>query len=357
MSLRFTMLASGSSGNACLLESGGFGLLIDVGLGPRQLAARLAAAGRSWDAVQAVLLTHTHSDHWKDRTLAYLHRRGIPFYCHLACHDLLRSYSPAFIELAAGGLIRPFEASQEFIAAQGLRCRALPVRHDGGPTFGFRVEGPRDLFGQAATVGYVADLGCWDEALADGLCDVDVLAVEFNHDPAMELASGRSPRLIERVLGDEGHLSNAQGAALVRAVLARSDAGRLRHLVQLHLSRHCNRPALARQAAEKILGDFPFVVEVHTASQDRPGATLNVGFAPGKRRSGSRRTLRRTQSRCSRARERCRVWKFRGGERIAFGSPLTLQPPTGYNLSRPAHYQSPPSWMTAGHDANHRRRT
>jgi phosphoribosyl 1,2-cyclic phosphodiesterase len=293
MSLRFTVLASGSSGNASLVEADGVGLLIDVGLGPRQMAGRLAAVGSSWSAVQAILLTHTHSDHWKDRTLAHLCRRRIPLYCHVDCHSDLRTFSPAFVELAAEGLVRPFEAGVEFVAAQGLRCRPLPLRHDSGATYGFRIEGPGDLFGQAAAVGYVADLGCWDEALADGLADVDLLAVEFNHDLAMELASGRSPRLIGRVLGDEGHLSNTQGAALVRAVLGRSEIGRLRHLVQLHLSRQCNRPNLAREAAKAILDDFTFCVEVQTARQDEPGTTLHLGAAPN---SGRRKQRRRSVS-------------------------------------------------------------
>jgi phosphoribosyl 1,2-cyclic phosphodiesterase len=294
MSLRFTVLASGSSGNASLVEADGFGLLIDVGLGPRQLAARLVSAGSSWSAVQAVLLTHTHSDHWKERTLAHLCRHRIPLYCHADCHADLRTFSPAFQELAAQGLVRSFEAGEEFVAAQGLRCRPLSLRHDSGATFGFRIEGQRDLFGQGAAVGYVADLGCWDEALADGLAEVDLLAVEFNHDLAMELASGRSPRLIGRVLGDEGHLSNAQGAALVRAVLGRSEIGRIRHVVQLHLSRQCNRPSLAREAAKAVLDDFTFRVEVHTARQDEPGATLHLGAAPG-----AGKKLRRLPSRAT----------------------------------------------------------
>lgn len=297
MSLRFTVLASGSSGNASLIEADGFGLLIDAGLGPRQLASRLAAVGSSWSAVQAVLLTHTHSDHWKDRTLAQLCRRRILFYCHPDSHCELQTYSPAFMDLASEGLVRPFESGEDFVVAQGLRCRALPLRHDSGATFGFRIEGPPDLFGQAATVGYVADLGCWDEALVDSLSDVDLLAVEFNHDLALELASGRSPRLIDRVLGDEGHLSNTQGAALVRAVLGRSEIGRVRHLVQLHLSRQCNRPTLAREAAKTILDDFTFQVELHTARQDEPGVTLHLGAVPyaGKRprRAPSRQATRR----------------------------------------------------------------
>ena len=70
MSLRFTVLASGSSGNASLIEADGFGLLLDAGLGPRILGGRLRQIGLSWSHVHAALLTHTHSDHWSDRTFA-----------------------------------------------------------------------------------------------------------------------------------------------------------------------------------------------------------------------------------------------------------------------------------------------
>lgn len=292
MSLRFTVLASGSAGNASLVEAEGFGVLIDAGLGPRQLGSRLAAAGLSWADVHAALLTHTHSDHWKDRTLAHLHRRKIPFFCHPEHHGLLRSTSRGFVDLHAAGLVQPFVPGEVFELSRGLRCRPLPVRHDGGATFGFRLEAAPDLFGRAASLAYAADLGCWDDALADAMSDVDLLAVEFNHDVELEYASGRMPRLIARVLGDDGHLSNAQAADLVRAVLARSPAGRPRHLVQLHLSRDCNRPSLARAAALAALADRTDVT-VHTAEQDAPGATLHLSLVPPPARRPRRTRTRR----------------------------------------------------------------
>lgn len=288
--MRFTVLASGSGGNASLVESADFGVLIDVGLGPQQIASRLAEVGLSWSAVHAVLLTHTHSDHWKDAALLHLHRAHIPLWCHAGHHTVLRTYSDGFLTLLDAGLVRSFEPHEAFELSSHLRCRALPVRHDGGATFGFRLEGRGDLFGQRETVGYVADLGCWDDELAAQLADVDLLAVEFNHDEAMQHASGRMPCLIQRVLGDEGHLSNVQAAALVRAVLARSAPGRLRHLVQLHLSRDCNRPALARAAARTLLEELGLTIPVYTAKQDAPGATLHLR---GDARAGGRRRASR----------------------------------------------------------------
>jgi phosphoribosyl 1,2-cyclic phosphodiesterase len=290
MVLRFTMLASGSGGNACLIEGDGFGVLIDAGLGPRQLAERLAAVGRSWAAVHAVLLTHTHSDHWKDRTLAQMTRRGVPLFCHPDHHAVLRTYAPAFVSLRTAGLVRSYAPCEAFEVGPGMTCRAFPVRHDSGATFAFRIEGAADLFGRAASLAYASDLGTWDEPLAGQRADVDLLAVEFNHDVGLERASGRSGRLIARVLGPMGHLSNEQAAGLVRAVLARSPQGRLRHLVQLHLSEDCNRPTLAQQAAQAATEEHPGPIQVHTAEQDRPGQTLCLSAAPGKPRvRGTRR--------------------------------------------------------------------
>jgi phosphoribosyl 1,2-cyclic phosphodiesterase len=92
----------------------------------------------------------------------------------------------------------------------------------------------------------------------------------------MQEASGRMPRLIQRILGDDGHLSNVQAAALVRAVLERSEAGRPRHLVQLHLSRDCNRHTLARETARTLLAELGIELALHTASQDTVGVNVHL---------------------------------------------------------------------------------
>ncbi|MBI1916109.1 MAG: MBL fold metallo-hydrolase [Planctomycetes bacterium] len=295
MGLRFTVLASGSGGNATLVECDGFGLLIDAGLGPRQFAARLTAAGTSWASIHALLLTHTHTDHWNDSTLAHLLRRRVPVYCHPGHHRVLETWSHNFASLEAAQLVRDYEAQSDFILTPGLRCKALPVSHDSGVTFGFRLEALPDLFGHSCAVGYVADLGCWDGKLVEALVDVDLLALEFNHDVRMECASGRTAALIARVLGDQGHLSNDQAAALLREVLRRSRPGRLRHLVQLHLSRDCNDPSLAASAARAVLDAHACTGQVHTARQDKVCTTIDLGAPPRKPRA-PRRTATRSRA-------------------------------------------------------------
>ena len=100
------------------------------------------------------------------------------------------------------------------------------------------------------------------------------------------------------MLGDRGHLSNAQAADLLREVVKRSPAGRLQHLVQLHLSRQCNRPAMAADAARVALAELQAAVRVHTARQHEVGPSLTVGgaLAAVKRRVLERRERKKTES-------------------------------------------------------------
>ncbi|MFL5339736.1 MAG: MBL fold metallo-hydrolase [Gemmataceae bacterium] len=287
MAFRLAVLASGSSGNSTLLESDGFSVLIDAGLGPRQLASRLADVGATWQQINAVVLTHTHSDHWRDRTLEHLRRMRIPLYCHAEHHDVLRSYSPAFPALADTGLVRAFERDATLMLTPTLRCRPIEVRHDSEPTFAFRFEGTDGDLGRSWAVSYAADLGCWSAALAAVLANADVLAIEFNHDEYLERSSRRPAELIERVLGDGGHLSNLQAAELLQAILAAGDKCSPQHLVQLHLSRECNRPALAAAAARRILGDEGSMA-VHTSLQGRAGPILSLDASAAPYRAPAR---------------------------------------------------------------------
>jgi ribonuclease BN (tRNA processing enzyme) len=233
-----------------------------------------------------VLLTHTHTDHWNERTLAHLGRQSVHLYCHDDHQLSLQRDSAEFAGLRQDKLVRTYRTGQALSLAPGLQAEALPLRHD-GLTFGFRLE-YLDAFGRSCVLAYAADLGSWTPRLARALAGADILALEFNHDVDLQVISGRPRALIRRNLGDHGHLSNAQAADLLREVLRLSPPGRLRHLVQLHLSRDCNHPDLALEAARTASAGHELAI--HTSCQDAPLPCICTG--PQGVRRGLRRRVR-----------------------------------------------------------------
>jgi phosphoribosyl 1,2-cyclic phosphodiesterase len=277
MPIQFAVLASGSRGNSTLVQAGHAGLLIDFGLGPKALTARLEGVGSGLGRIGAVVLTHTHGDHVHPATVRLLATRKIPLYCHPGHRGAL-STRPGFGHLDAAGLVRHYD-DRPFLSPSGLRIEPVTLSHDGGPTFGFRIEGRPDRGARPVALGYLADTGCWSEAMADAMADVDVLGVEFNHDEALQRNSGRAPYLIARNLGDRGHLSNAQGAGLISAVLGRSSPGTVRDVVLLHLSDQCNRPVLALKEARGAVRAAGRRISVHAALQTEAYPNLQVRAA------------------------------------------------------------------------------
>ncbi|MCA8998064.1 MAG: MBL fold metallo-hydrolase [Planctomycetaceae bacterium] len=269
---RMTVLGSGSSGNATLLQYDDANLLIDAGLGPRQIQNRIRDIGCGWADLDGVLLTHTHGDHWRENTLAKLARFEIPFYCHPRHATDLRNRSDAFRQIEESGLVRKYRAGERNRLPFDGQMTPFEVSHDSGPTLGFRIEREGSLFSPGWAVAYAADLGTWTEDLLPYLVDADLLALEFNHDVPMQRVSRRPPFLIERVLGDKGHLSNGQACELLSAVIRASASGRLKKLVQLHLSRECNTPRLAQREAKSKLTELNQRVEVATAAPHQPTA-------------------------------------------------------------------------------------
>jgi phosphoribosyl 1,2-cyclic phosphodiesterase len=276
MPARFCVLASGSAGNCAFIQSDGAGVLVDAGLGPRFIASRLASVGATWRDVHAVVLTHTHSDHWKDWTLAHLRQQAVPLYCCPRHHASLTRYGGSFEPLEAAGLVRAFVADERLDLPGGLTMRPVVVPHDADPTYGFRIDGPAGLFGPQWSIGYASDLGECRPELVAAFADVNVLAIEFNHCERMERASGRPWFLIKRVLGAHGHLSNDQAADAVRQVVRASDPKSLRHVVQLHLSRDCNLPSLAQEAGKAALADVKSAAAVTTAQQSAASKIISL---------------------------------------------------------------------------------
>lgn len=226
--LQLCVLASGSSGN-CSVLSYGEGLttrlaLIDAGLSPRRTRLHLSELGLRFDQIDHVLVTHFDRDHfhlgWQaarlDRIRIHAHAEHAP---------------SAF---ASGVRAKHFEFFEEPITIwDGVAVDFARLAHDHKGVTAFRVES------ESASLGYATDLGRPSPELVRSLHGVGTLAIESNYCPEMQLASSRPIHLKRRIMGGAGHLSNQESAEAVRAI------GPGAHVVLLHLSRQCNRPALA----------------------------------------------------------------------------------------------------------------
>lgn len=236
--LRFKSLGSGSTGNATLVEATGLRprrLLVDCGLGIRQLSVRLAQAGLADGDIDAIFITHEHSDHIGcARQFARRHR--VPVWMSRGTQEGIGL--PDF-----DGLLHTARDG-EAIDLGELQLMPFTVPHD--------AREPLQLTctDGASKLGLLTDLGHATAHLLAQLAHCDALLLECNHDSELLAQSTYPPFLKRRVGGMYGHLSNAAAGEIARSVAH----GGLRQLVAAHLSQQNNRPELARQAMLEALG-------------------------------------------------------------------------------------------------------
>jgi phosphoribosyl 1,2-cyclic phosphodiesterase len=256
--MRITPLASGSAGNALLVEAAGTRLLIDAGLHVDELERRLELVGLRPERIDALFLTHRHKDHVRGATdFARRHKTKVR-----TTRRTARALGTEVLRrLVRIDFERPFEVG-------GLRLRAVPLRHDAPDTAGLLVEAEGRRF------GYATDLGSFDAATVDAFTGCNGLFLEFNHCRDLLLAGEDPPHLKRRILGPLGHLSN-QDAELLLARLAHP---RLAAVWLGHLSQRNNRPERAIAAARRALAGCP-AAAIHVAEQDRPLAPVALGAA------------------------------------------------------------------------------
>jgi phosphoribosyl 1,2-cyclic phosphodiesterase len=251
MSLEICVLGSGSGGNSTVVRSPWGCFLIDAGFGPRVTAQRLAGTGVEMEHVQAIVLSHLDTDHFKTHWFNTIARWGIRVFCHAGkIRQLLgspeaREWAQRHGEQTLMPLVSGFDG-EGFEPIKGVRVEPVELAHDEAGSHGFVISCG------GCQVGYATDLGRVPGTLVERFCGVDVVMLEANYDAEMERASDRPVFLKQRIMGGKGHLSNEQALAAVRAILDRTQerhgAARLpRHIVLMHRSRQCNCPELVER--------------------------------------------------------------------------------------------------------------
>ena len=238
--MRFASLGSGSKGNATLVQAGDTLLIVDCGFSLRETTRRLLRLGIEPGHLDAVLVTHEHSDHCSG--VAALSRKyRLPVYL---------THGTASTGRCEGSFeMRCFNCEDSF-SVGGVRIDAVAVPHDA-------MEPCQYVFNwQDRTLGILTDLGSITPHVVDNYRQCHSLVLEFNHDLAMLEAGPYPPQLKRRVGGDWGHLNNRQAAELLRQI----DALALETLVVAHVSENNNCREETEQALLSVLDSLDRVV-------------------------------------------------------------------------------------------------
>jgi len=247
-----TILGSGSAGNCALVETPQCRLLIDGGLSARQIAARLAQCGVNPLEIDALLLTHEHSDH-SGALNVWCKQFPTPVYCNRLTAEALQR-DPA----AQRTDWRLFVTGSAF-AIKDLTIETFPVPHDAVEPVGFV------LHHGGESLGFLTDLGVATKLVQERVRQAQTLVIETNHDEKLLQNDTKRPWSVkQRIMSRHGHLSNAAAATVLFEMLG----GRLQRAVLGHLSRDCNSPELAVGTVRARLdGAGAHHVEVFSASQ------------------------------------------------------------------------------------------
>lgn len=252
--------ASGSSGNCALISAGETHILLDAGISCRRITTALSAVGLRAEQLSGILVTHEHSDHIAG--LSTLNKRfQLPVYAtpgtarQLCCRipfleEQIRTVHPGVCISVGQMEIRPF-----------------PTSHDAAESVGYVISSV------GRTLAFATDLGWLSPEVQEAVRGAHLAVIEANHDVETLLSGPYPYHLKQRILGEEGHLSNQAGAELACVAAA----GGAHTVVLAHLSHENNTPAMALHAVSTALSAAGHEhVRLSAAPRSETGARFTV---------------------------------------------------------------------------------
>ena len=238
-------LSSGSDGNATYVESSTTKVLVDCGLSCKEIEKRLALLGVLGEDIDAILVTHEHSDHIKGidvfagkfGTKVYVHKDGL---------------YPLMKKLKKNHNVEVFDDAAFFVG--NLKVLPIEVPHDVERCTGYVI------YEDKKKISIFTDLGHTTKEILQNLYNSNLVFLEANHDPDILSQNPRYPiYLKKRILGNNGHLSNL---ACANAIIDLATNG-CKQFVLAHLSTENNSPDLAYDFITDILASNGIVEGTH----------------------------------------------------------------------------------------------
>ncbi|MFN8533896.1 MAG: MBL fold metallo-hydrolase [Dehalococcoidia bacterium] len=256
------IIASGSSGNCLLVRSATTSVLVDLGITARTASTVLEGRSVAPASVEAILLSHEHSDHVSG-VGAFSRKYGTPVISDPRTLDAASS---------VGRFNRRPLALGSTTTVGDLEVTSFPVPHDAASPSGFVIRSGD------WTIAYCVDLGTASETLHEPLSHADLVILEANHDYDTLRTGPYARHLKARILSPLGHLSNLEAGRLI----AGSANGKARTVWLAHLSAVNNSPRLARRIVGSVLRREGISgVQVEVAARDTPSlcwSTDSVGW-------------------------------------------------------------------------------
>lgn len=246
----FCPLASGSKGNATYVGTEDTKILIDVGISAKALLAKLGEINVDIGQIDAILVTHEHTDHIKG-LLTVAKKLSIPVFAN---SDTAKGIYAA---LGDHPRFKIFSTGETFVFGD-LEIHPFSIQHDTLDPVAFSIQTA------GYKLGFCTDLGFATTLVKNHLQGCDYLVLESNHEPSMVHASARPMVYKQRVLSRQGHLSNQACAELLEEILHPG----LKHVHLAHLSSECNSPDLALKITLEKLSEKGKGVQVSIAHQD-----------------------------------------------------------------------------------------
>lgn len=265
------VLASGSRGNAAIVEGPGGGVLVDCGISFRELERRAQLVGCDLGRVRAVFVTHEHTDHVS----------GLPVLSRRLDAGLFATAGTVGGRKSLAGVPFSLVRHDETLALAGMQLRLFSTSHDVADPFGVRFSVLDTEGATVDAVGWCTDTGMLTAQALEALRGTRILGLEANHDVGMLAHGPYPPFLRERVGGERGHLSNRQCAEALPLLVGDETES----VVALHVSQRNNTPGTCIRTlagaldADAVEPDGGALAEAHTrdghlsvcvASQDTP---------------------------------------------------------------------------------------